>query len=87
MTQAQFDRSVADRTGESLRTVHRLGFQPDATGPLEPEDVRLVVDCPFCGRAVPYPGRTRDGSPALAECINPGCDVYFEFAETDVYAA
>jgi hypothetical protein len=86
MTQAQLDRSVADRTGESLRTVHRLGFQPHSIGFLEPEDLRLVVDCPFCGRAVPYPGRTRDGSPALAECLNPSCDVYFDFAEADVYA-
>jgi hypothetical protein len=87
MTQAQLDRSVAIRTGESLRTVHRLGFQPDGAGPLEPEDLRLVVDCPFCGRAVPYPGRARDGSPALAECLNPKCDVFFDFAEADVYAA
>jgi hypothetical protein len=87
MTQAQLDRSVADRTGESLRTVHRLGFQPGPARELEPEDLRLVVDCPFCGRAVPYPGRSRDGSPALAECLNPACDVYFDFAEADVYAA
>ena len=86
MTQAQLDRSVADRTGESLHTVHRLGFQPGLAHKLEPEDLRLVVDCPFCGRAVPYPGRSRDGSPALAECLNPACDVYFDFVEADVYA-
>jgi len=87
MTQAQLDRRVADRTGESLRTVHRLGFQPGPAGPPEPEDIRLVVDCPFCGRAVPYPGRAGDGSPALAECPGPRCDVYFDFPEADVYAA
>jgi hypothetical protein len=86
MTQAQLECSVAARTGESLRTVHRLGFQPDRAGTLEPEDLRLVVDCPFCGRAVPYPGRVRDGSPALAECLSPSCDVFFDFAEADVYA-
>ena len=45
MTQAQLDRSVATRTGESLRTVHRLGFQPDRAGALELEEIRLVVDC------------------------------------------
>ena len=57
MTQAQLDRAVADRTGESLRTVHRLGFRLGCRSPsLEPEDLRLVVDCPFCGRPVPYPG-------------------------------
>ncbi len=86
MTQAQLDRNVADRTGESLRTIHRLGFQPDPVGPPEPEEVRLLVDCPFCGRAVPYPGRVGDGSPALAECLGPACDVYFDFVEADVYA-
>jgi hypothetical protein len=87
MTQAQLDRSVAARTGESLRTVHRLGFQPDQTGALEPEDLRLVVDCPFCGRPVPYPGLIGNGKPALAECADPRCDVYFDFAIRDVYVA
>lgn len=85
MTQSQLDRSVATRTGESLQTIHRLGFQSDPA-PLESEEIRLVVDCPFCGRAVPYPGRSRDGSPALAECVNPGCDVYFDYEDTNVYA-
>jgi hypothetical protein len=85
MTQSQLDRSVADRIGESLRTIQRLGFQPDSTDTLEPEEIRLVLDCPFCGRAVPYPGRVRDGSSALAECLSPSCDVYFDFAESDVY--
>ncbi len=88
MTQAHLDRSVADRTGESPRTIRRLGFglQPVAPRDPGPEDSRLVVDCPSCGRVVPYPGRSRDGSPALAECLNPSCDVYFDFAEADVYA-
>jgi hypothetical protein len=35
---------------------------------------------------VPYPGRARDGSPALAECPNPTCDVYFDYDDKDVYA-
>jgi hypothetical protein len=86
MTQAQLDRSVASITGDSLATILRLGFQPDARNDLEPEDLRLVVDCPFCGHPVPYPGRARDGSPALAECASPSCDVYFDCGESDVYA-
>jgi hypothetical protein len=88
MTQAQLDRSIADRTGESPRTIHRLGFglHSHTSGDLEPEDLRLVVDCPFCGRAVPYPGQAGHGTPALAECVDPRCDVYFDFAITDVYA-
>jgi hypothetical protein len=87
MTQIQLERAVAGRTGESPRTIHRLGFglQADETDGPEPDDLRLVVDCPFCGRAVPYPGLAGDGSPALAECSNPRCDVYFDFAATDVY--
>ena len=56
MTQAQLDRTIATRTGESLRTVRLLRFQPDSIRHMEPEDIRLVVTCPFCGRAVPYPG-------------------------------
>ena len=89
MTQAQLERSVAARTGESPRTIHRLGFglQPRTPRDLEPEDLRLVVDCPFCGRAVPYPGLVGNGKPALAECADPRCDVYFDFAIRDVYVA
>jgi len=88
MTQAQLDRTVATRTGDSLRTVRHLGFglHPITSGDLEPEDLRLVVDCPFCRRPVPYPGRAGDGSPALAECLNPRCDLYFDFDLTEVYA-
>ena len=61
MTQAQLDRSIAGLTGESPRTIHRLGFglQPIRAADPKPEDLRLVVDCPFCGRPVPYPGRPR----------------------------
>jgi hypothetical protein len=81
------ERSVITRTGESPRTIHRLGFQPGPGPDLEPEELRLVVDCPFCGRAVPYPGRVGDGSHALAECPRPTCDVYFDFEESEVYAA
>ena len=89
MTRAQLHRTVADRTGESPRTIRSLGFhlQHGPPGDLEPEDLRLVIDCPFCGRAVPYPGRVRDGSPALAECLAPRCDVYFDFDPGEVYAA
>ena len=44
-----------------------------------------MLDCPFCGRPVAYPGRGKAGEPALAEC--PRCDVYFDFADAEVYAA
>ena len=87
MTQAQLHRRVAGRTGESLRTIRRLGFhlQPEASGEPDQPDVRLVVDCPSCRRPVPYPGRAGDGSPALAECPRPSCDLYFDFDPARVY--
>ena len=83
------ERTVARQTGESPRTIRGLGFtlRTGPPGDLEPEDLRLMLDCPFCGRAVPYPGRAGDGSPALAECVGPRCDVYFEFDPAEVYAA
>jgi len=88
VSHAQLLRSVAGQTGESLRTVRHLGFQLHAA-PLAPESggIRLVVDCPSCRRPVPYPGKAGDGSPALAECPDPRCDVYFAFDPARVYAA
>jgi hypothetical protein len=87
MTRSQLERAVAAATGESVRTIHRLGFglQPAGAGDPSPDDLRLVVDCPFCGRPVPYPGHAGDGSPALAECARD--DVYFDFDAAEVYAA
>ena len=89
MTQAQLDRTVAGRTGETIDTVRRLGFQLQLARPddLPCADLRLVVDCPSCRRPVPYPGHDRDGSPALAECADPSCDLYFDFDPARVYAA
>lgn len=86
MTQVQLHRAVAVLTGESVTTIHRLGFGLLSNCRDEPksEDIRLVLDCPFCGRQVDYPGQTRSGQ-ALAECLH--CDVYFDFEVGDVYAA
>ena len=85
MTQAQLDHQVASITGEPLAHVHSLGFSV-MTGQqddLEPEDVTLVLECPFCGRPVPYPGLAGDGSEAMAECDR--CDVYFGFDPDEIY--
>ena len=49
------------------------------------DHARLVVHCRCCGGQVPYPGRARDGSNALAECLD--CDLYFEFHDRDVFPA
>jgi hypothetical protein len=84
MTRSLLELAVADALGVPIATVPRLGFGlTTLVRPHEPDDLRLVLDCPFCGHAVPYPGRSRDGSLALAECLR--CDVYFDFAEVEVY--
>jgi hypothetical protein len=87
MTQAQLDCAVAEALGESVRTVHHIGFTllSDPQADPEPDDLRLVINCPFCRAPVPYPGRVADGSLAMGEC--DGCDVYFPFEADEVYAA
>jgi hypothetical protein len=87
MTRNQVSHLVAARMGESLSVIRRLGFQLKSEPREEPDDdeICLVVHCPFCRGAVPYPGRSRDGSATLAEC--EGCDVYFPFPDQDVFPA
>jgi hypothetical protein len=85
MTQPQLDHQVASITGEPIAHVHSLGFSlmAEKQDDLEPEDVTLVLDCPFCGRPVLYPGLAGDGSEAMAECDR--CDVYFVFDPSECY--
>ena len=87
MTGAQLNTRIAARTGESLAVIRRLGFQLKPAPQEEPaaEEIRLVVHCPFCRGQVPYPGRSRDGAAAMAECAT--CDVYFPFEDRDVFPA
>ncbi len=89
MTRAQLHRDVAALTGDTPRTVRRLGFGLLAADPGRPDpaDIRLVVDCPSCRRPVPYPGRARDGSHALAACDAAGCDLDFDVDPARVYDA
>jgi hypothetical protein len=85
VTQQMLDRLVARSTGESPRTIRRLGFQLQGRpgDGLEPEDLRLAIVCPFCGQPVPIdPPANVPG--ALAECER--CDVYFDYHANDVYA-
>jgi hypothetical protein len=75
MTQQQLDRTVARKTGESIHTIRHRGFSIQAGPPqdLEPEDLLLAVDCPFCGQPCHLPA----GLSALAECNS--CDVDFDY--------
>jgi hypothetical protein len=85
MTLTQLHTSIAARTGEPLSVIRRLGFRLLTLRRTDPglEHLRLVLHCPFCGQQVPYPGRARDGSNALAECTD--CDVYFDFKDSEVF--
>ena len=85
MAQIELTCQIARITGEPLCTINRLGFSVIAEEPdcLEPEDVELMLDCPFCGLPVPFPGLASDGSETLAECDQ--CDIYFGFDVDEVY--
>jgi hypothetical protein len=85
MTQGQLNCQVARITGEPLLSLRFLGFNLAARhgDDLEPEDIRLVLDCPFCRQPVPYPRPTPDGSQTMGECDR--CDVYFDFDLEEVY--
>jgi hypothetical protein len=86
MTRMLIERAVASALGEDLATVRRLGFGPATLDDsCDAVDVRLVLDCPFCGRRVSYPGRARDGSPAMGECA--ACDIFFDVDDDEVYVA
>ena len=87
MTQAQLDHKVADATGESIVTIHRLGFSvlPEDSAGREPGPLYLVINCPHCHQPALYPGQLPDGSCPLAEC--PDCDTRFDFDIRDVYVA
>jgi hypothetical protein len=88
MTRTQLDHSIAAKTGESLSVIRRLGFQlqtEPSEGPAPAEDTCLVVHCPFCRRAIAYPGRSGDGGATFAECDD--CDVFFECRDRDVFPA
>ena len=86
MTRFQLEAQIARITGEPLNRVRRQGFRLMAENhdPADAEEVRLVLDCPFCRQPVLYPGPATDSSEAMAECDR--CDVYFGFDTFEVYA-
>jgi hypothetical protein len=84
MTRTQLNHQVARITGEPIENFMALGFsllRPSGES-MDPEDIRLVLECPFCGRPVPYPGSAAAGSEPMAECER--CDVYFGFLSHEV---
>ncbi len=74
------DHRRADRLHHSPRIQLSL-LRPNSES-MEPEDITLVLGCPFCGRPVPYPGPAAAGSEPMAECER--CDVEFGFLPQEV---
>ena len=87
MTRTQVNHLIAARTGESLAVIRRLGFQLKSVPREEPppRTSGWSSTAPSAAGQVPYPGRSRDGSAAMAECAD--CDVYFPFEDRDVFPA
>ena len=84
MTQTQLDHrspgspvSPSPNPSPGLQSRTRSSRRPRAG------TVQLVLDCPFCGCPVPYPGLASDGSETMAECDR--CDVYFGFDPEEIY--
>ena len=87
MTQMQLEYAVAVATGESVRTVHALGFGLAAGPPggLEPEDLGLFAACPRCGAPAALPARAHPDRLDFAAC--PRCGLAFDYRDDEVFAA
>ena len=73
-------RVAPDRPPPGLQPRRRDRRRPGARGPATWSSTARSAAGPS-----PYPGRPRDGSLPLAECL--ACDVYFAFDADEVYAA
>jgi hypothetical protein len=84
MTRTQLNHQVDRITGEPIDYITALGFSLLRPGgeSMEPEDIQLVLACPFCEQLVPYPGSAAAGSELMAECER--CDVHFDFLPQEV---
>lgn len=87
MTGSRLVAAVARTTGDSPRTVRRLGFGRPAgppPTPAGPDDLHLAADCPLCGgpcRVPPHAG----GPPVTCGCGR--CGVGFDARPGDLYVA
>jgi hypothetical protein len=81
MTQAQLERAVARSTGETLRNIRQHGFRElvESGDDLEPEDLVLQVDCPFCGGQIALPADW----PTTVGCDR--CEIEFDLETDDIY--
>jgi hypothetical protein len=86
MTRSRLHAAVAQATGESLRTINRIGFSEEADrghDHSEASDPLKVVDCPCCGGAVVLTWCRFDRLPEFAECRR--CETIVDYHPWEVY--
>lgn len=87
MTTKQVCAAVSRATGESLETIRHRGFSikrlPDPDVDSGGGEVRLALDCPFCGALVVLSHDGPAGLPVVAECDR--CDTMFGYDCAEVY--
>lgn len=84
MNQSTIDRSVARATGESRRTISRLGFsllgEPDQSS----DDVAIACECGGCGHVIPIRPKQLCYSEPEAECVR--CDALYPVTPDELFA-
>ena len=87
MTRFDVCCAVAEVTGESLSTIHALGFDlvPESIEEPEADGPHLWLDCPFCGSTVHLSDAGLEKLPESAECGR--CETVFDYQFDEVYEA
>ena len=78
--------NVAVIAAESLTTIRQIGFRMGLDSQIDEEarNVQLVLDCPFCRKAIFYRGLLPHDDTPIGEC--PRCDLVFDFDPDEIYA-
>ena len=78
--------AIAMATGETLRTVERMGFRHASRmrrdQPIKDDPV-AVIDCPCCGGAVVLAWERTDELPEFADCRR--CETVFPYFDSEIY--
>jgi len=84
MTHSHLLFAVALATGETFRTVERLGFRHEQRReePITNDHV-AAIDCPCCGGTVVVAWNPSDDLPEFADCRR--CETVVPFSDDEVY--
>ena len=78
--------AVARATGDSLRSINRIGFShmPDhVRDEVSPGDPLTVIDCPCCGGTVVLSWDRAEALPEFADCRR--CETIIDYHPWEVY--